>query len=229
MKTRVSGARSGYDKGLYLTGSRWEDTIFSHQRPASPEARTPADLRILAAAEKLFAERGFHEISIQMLADAAGVNRALIFYHFGNKETLYRRLFETAYSAYTDQMKSELADHRSPPAALEAWIRMTCRSMGRSPDLLRLLLREVVSPGPVVLPVSASDADRTLREIIESGCRSGSFRPVDAAMTAISLMGLMAAFFRRRYVTGHEFDADVVADHVVSLVMEGLLATGPRL
>lgn len=193
------------------------------------EATSSADLRILAAAEQLFADRGFKETSIQMLADAAGVNRALIFYYFKNKEALYRRLIETAYSALEKDMRSELQElrHQSPTEALKVWVRVTCRAMGRSPNLLRLLLREVAGPGPSVLPVGryTDDVERPLREIIEKGCQAGVFRRVDAPMTAISLMGILTAFFRRRYVTGQDFDADTVAEHVLSLVLHGMLPT----
>lgn len=198
----------------------------SEQLIPTAEAQSSADLRILAAAEQLFADRGFKETSIQMLADAAGVNRALIFYYFKNKEALYRRLIETAYAALEKDMQLELQRHRSPAEALEVWIRVTCRAMGRSPNLLRLLLREVAGPGPSVLPVGryTHDVEKPLREIIEQGCQAGAFRKVDAAMTAISLMGILTAFFRRRYVTGQDFEADTVADHVLTLILNGMLS-----
>lgn len=192
----------------------------------STTSEATADLRILAAAEKLFADRGFKETSIQMLADSAGVNRALIFYYFKNKEALYRRLIETAYAALEADMRNEMQNTRSPVEALKGWVRVTCRAMGRSPNLLRLLLREVAGPGPAVLPVGryTDDVERPLREIIELGCSTGVFRPVDAPMTAISLMGIMTAFFRRRYVTGQDFEADTVADHVLALILNGMLS-----
>jgi AcrR family transcriptional regulator len=45
---------------------------------------------LLAAARKLFAERGFDGVSVKEVAQAAGHNPALINYHFGGKEGLYR-------------------------------------------------------------------------------------------------------------------------------------------
>jgi AcrR family transcriptional regulator len=43
---------------------------------------------ILDVAENLFAERGFHGVSVREVADAAGVRQSLVHYHFSNKETL---------------------------------------------------------------------------------------------------------------------------------------------
>jgi len=68
-------------------------------RSGSGEARAQ-DSRdeILRAATDLFATRGFHETSMAEVARAAGVSKALIFWHFKNKEELFvavlGRLFE---------------------------------------------------------------------------------------------------------------------------------------
>jgi AcrR family transcriptional regulator len=49
--------------------------------------------RILDAAERLFAERGFAGTSLRAVTKQAGVNLAAIHYHFGAKETLLREVF----------------------------------------------------------------------------------------------------------------------------------------
>jgi AcrR family transcriptional regulator len=49
--------------------------------------------RILDAAERLFAERGFAGTSLRSVTKAAGVNLAAIHYHFGAKETLLHQVF----------------------------------------------------------------------------------------------------------------------------------------
>lgn len=56
-------------------------------------ARSPRD-RILASAEKLFGEAGFDGASVRQIALAADVPLALVSYHFGSKEGLYRAIFE---------------------------------------------------------------------------------------------------------------------------------------
>jgi AcrR family transcriptional regulator len=48
---------------------------------------------ILNVAEELFAERGFHGVSVREIADRAGVRQSLIHYHFSNKETLYAAVY----------------------------------------------------------------------------------------------------------------------------------------
>ena len=61
--------------------------------PARTTGR-PAKERLLTAAERLFAKRGYHGVSIRDITDAAKVDVALVNYHFGTKRALLTRVFE---------------------------------------------------------------------------------------------------------------------------------------
>jgi AcrR family transcriptional regulator len=54
----------------------------------------PGKERILDAAEQLFAQRGFHGVSLRDITQAAGVDVALVGYHFGGKRELLTAVFE---------------------------------------------------------------------------------------------------------------------------------------
>lgn len=64
-------------------------------RGRGPRGAGAADTRrrILDAAELLFAERGFHAVSVRDITTAAGVDVALINYHFGSKQLLFEAVF----------------------------------------------------------------------------------------------------------------------------------------
>jgi AcrR family transcriptional regulator len=50
--------------------------------------------KLLAAASKVFAEKGFHGATVKQIADAAGCNVSLISYHFDGKEGLFKAILE---------------------------------------------------------------------------------------------------------------------------------------
>jgi AcrR family transcriptional regulator len=85
--------------------------------------------KLMSAAERLFAERGVESVSIRDIAAAAGVNSALIAYHFGGKE----ELFVAVYKAIADPINTErrrrfdalekLSPGPSLEEILEAWMR----------------------------------------------------------------------------------------------------------
>jgi AcrR family transcriptional regulator len=98
-------------------------------KPASARGRIDSRTRLIEAAERLFAERGVRAVSIRDIAAEAGVNSALIAYHFGSKE----ELFYTVYSSVAEPMNVErtrlldaLDRLEQPPTVediLEAWTR----------------------------------------------------------------------------------------------------------
>lgn len=68
------------------------------RRAAAPARRSgtrsrPTRERILDAAERLFAQRGFHGVSIRDITGMAGVDVALANYHFGSKQGLLEAVF----------------------------------------------------------------------------------------------------------------------------------------
>ena len=74
----------------------------------STTSRGAAD-KILRAAEKLFASKGFAAVSVRDIAMEAGVNKALVFYYYESKSGLLARVLERYYAAGLDLMTMELA------------------------------------------------------------------------------------------------------------------------
>jgi AcrR family transcriptional regulator len=73
--------------------------------------------RLLAAGLRLFAERGFEKTSVRALAQAAGVNVGAISYYFGDKASLYERLFsEPPAGCAPLQDPTAFAEPGLPPA-----------------------------------------------------------------------------------------------------------------
>lgn len=73
--------------------SRTASAQAPNPRPGSA-ARPDRKLDILLAAEKLFAERGYHAVTIRQIADEARVPLALVGYYYGPKHELFHAIFE---------------------------------------------------------------------------------------------------------------------------------------
>lgn len=69
--------------------------------------------RLLDAAEKLFADKGFDEVSVRDLAAAADVNVAAVNYHFQGKENLYHEVIRRRFSLQKDATLASLAEAMS--------------------------------------------------------------------------------------------------------------------
>ena len=71
-----------------------------------PSDRTRAS--ILEAAERLYADRGFSDVTLRDIVAAAGVNLAAVNYHFGSKDELIAELFVTRSIATNRERLNEL-------------------------------------------------------------------------------------------------------------------------
>jgi AcrR family transcriptional regulator len=86
-------------------------------RPKQSDDGVKARGRLLDAAESLFAERGFYGVTTRQVADAAGVDVALIYYHFKNKSGLFDGVLERRarplVSARSDSLRAYVASTRT--------------------------------------------------------------------------------------------------------------------
>lgn len=107
--------------------------------------------RILDAAEKLFADRGFSAASVRDITADAGANLAAVNYHFGGKEGLYRqmamRLMGELRTQRLEAIRSAVA---GPTPSLDGVLRAYARAflnpledMTRARVIVRLIHREM--------------------------------------------------------------------------------------
>ena len=98
--------------------------------------------RILQAAERLFAEKGFDATSVSSVAQAAGVNKALVYYYFDSKDDLLASLF----TDMLDEMRSD-AEPAADSASLTEKVASEIASLSDRRRTLVLLLTQALKQG----------------------------------------------------------------------------------
>lgn len=163
-------------------------------------SETDATLAILDAAETLFARQGFAATTIKAIGKEAGVNPALLYYYFPDKERLYHAVLERRLGTATRDVGQQLAAELPPVEALSLLLKSYARRMHEAPSIPRLLVRELADHQaahalPIIREIAAG-LFRRICEIIEAGQASGAIRPeLDPRFTAISLVSQIAWFF----------------------------------
>ncbi len=82
------------------------------KKAARPVGRPPATAtrkRILDAAEKLFAERGFDGVTVRQITAEAGVDTALAHHHFGSKQELFARVLMRRAEVHMEERAAAMA------------------------------------------------------------------------------------------------------------------------
>jgi AcrR family transcriptional regulator len=81
----------------------------SGRKPGSPENRkAETQARILEAAVALFAERGFDGASITAIASRSHVSRATVFWHFGDKASLFQEACRRILVPFIEELRNTL-------------------------------------------------------------------------------------------------------------------------
>ena len=119
--------------------------------------------RILKAAERLFAERGYEATSIRAIVAKARVNQAAINYHFAGKDGLYREVLRAAFRALTEHQLARVEEMKamSREQALVEFVRHQLQPLIGRDELsrhLRIFNWEAVRPTAVFRKLLSEEA-----------------------------------------------------------------------
>jgi len=148
--------------------------------------------KILDASSAVFAEEGFAGARVDAIAQRAGVNKAMLYYHIGDKRALYGEVLNRNFGRIEKALKENLPDEGSASDRLRAVIIIVERAIAANPDHPRIVLREFAS-GATNLPVEILRRMLGLltvaKDILAEGTGSGEFRPTEPVMTHLTLIG----------------------------------------
>jgi AcrR family transcriptional regulator len=198
--------------------------------------------RIMKAAERLFAEKGYDGTSIRAIVAKARVNQAAINYHFDGKDGLYREVLRAAFRSMTENQLAHAQDVKtlSREAALDEFIRRQLHPLlarDESSRHMRIFNWETVRPTPVFRSLVAEEASPFLgmaADLVRRFMPEADRKTLTVA--AIWLIGQCSVFVRNRDrlaepPIGLELDDAMVewlAHSISRWVMAGLGGPAPR-
>jgi AcrR family transcriptional regulator len=177
---------------------------------------------ILQAATRLFIERGFDGTSMYEIAEALGVTRTAIYYYYKNKEAILVALTNNI-TRVAAQLAEEAAQHKdlSPLLALRTVVERHVRLIIDHGEQFRVVERSEERLPPR-LRAAAADYRRSVlanfSALIERGIQSGDFRPTDARVAALAIIGMCnwtAWWFRPGGRKSRDEVVDIISDFAV--------------
>jgi AcrR family transcriptional regulator len=188
------------------------------------------ELEILEAAAKIFNEKGYHNTSIQDIADAVGMLKGSLYYYISSKEDLLRQIFEQvnqgALEVVRDVFESDApADHRLHDLILQQTV-FFCRYH----IWIGVFLHEYKSvEGPIRTRYLKlrSDYEANVRNIIAAGQAEGLFRPeLDVALTTRALLGMTNWLYTWYSPAGRQKPQEI-GEAYADLALQSLLVHRP--
>jgi TetR/AcrR family transcriptional regulator len=159
---------------------------------------------ILRAALEEFSHEGVTGARTEEIARRAGVNKALLYYYFKDKEGLYAAALEQVFSGLHERVMSVLNRSDLPPREmLLLYARTHFDYIASAPVYPRLVQREFMrSSGRTLSPAASKVMEHhgkplynRLEKLINEGIASGDFRRIDPIQTVTSIIGIIVFYF----------------------------------
>lgn len=208
------------------------DELRPRRRRTQAEARAETRRRLLAAAGRVFAEKGFAGASLEEISELAGYTTGALYYHFANKDQLFLELIREGWSRRSSSwaaaaVKAVEEGVEDAFALLSSWV----AKRAERDDALGPLQGEIWLYA-LRHPEAMSMVAEQLREQV-AGLRPPIARLMgrvgtapgisDEEMTTV-VLALFQGLVRRRSI-----DPSSVSDDLFARVLTRLLVTGSRL
>jgi AcrR family transcriptional regulator len=161
----------------------------------SLKARQSADTReaILASALRLFAKHGVLGASIDQIAQAAGITKGAVYWHFDSKDALFEAILERIRLRWQEAVQAPLAGKATATGRLQALFEGYETLFTATPEIC-LFMQRVLLEGdrefsPRIGRIFTQTA-RMMAKILEEGKTRGELRAdLDTAATAHAILG----------------------------------------
>jgi AcrR family transcriptional regulator len=180
---------------------------------------------ILEHSTRLFAARGYDGTTLQDIADAIGITRPGLYHYISSKEELLAELVrEVSENSVHIVREVRLRTDLSSVEKLQAVVRALVLQRAGAPERFRVLDRtEAALPEEIAAQhlKARREVLAEMRTVIEEGVSTGEFRPRDARLAALSVIG-MCNWVAWWFHPGSDHPAEPVADQLAQNAVDML-------
>jgi AcrR family transcriptional regulator len=136
-----------------------------------PEYKEEAKNRILEAANKVFAEKGYHEATMDDIAKRLGVSKGAIYLYFSSKEDLFEAMCKTAPQAFKEILLSSFGNEANPIQSATQFFDKMLKLSASNPGLSFEILSEASRNSSLrrILKQNHEEYERVLTGFLDEG------------------------------------------------------------
>jgi TetR/AcrR family transcriptional regulator len=161
---------------------------------------------------------------VDRIAQQAGVNKAMLYYHFQSKDNLYRETVGEIIACNLGKISKEVSQKSDLDELLNSLARKYAEFLGQDQMMRKMLLQELANPHPHVFDLMAetivkSGLPNFVMTAIENEMKSGQLRPVDVKHALASFMAMNIGYILMSPIVDRVLK---VTDKVVDLFLNGV-------
>lgn len=200
------------------------------------ESHDPTRARLIDAAKRVFASKGYQATRVSDVVEAAGVAQGTFYLYFASKEEAFRQLVDEFHATVLEPALrvTPSAEQSDPGEAIDAirnvWLTALYGFRDDRP-LARIILREARGMNPDVSDTIQAYYARTVDALVEC-VRTSSLkhmvRDVDLELVGWAVVGMFERVAYQKIVLEGRDDVEYIADQLFKLELHGLLCRHVR-
>lgn len=201
-------------------------------RPPSPQLHERRTEEILAAAARLFAERGFDGADTQELADRVGVGKGTLYRYFPSKRDLFLAAADQGMRRLSERIDATLPPEGDPLDAMSRGIQTYLEFFDEHPEFVELLILERAQFKDRKKPTYFEHREKSScrwHQAFEELMARGRVRRLSADRLLDILGDLIYGTMFTNHFTGRKGSCRVQAEEIVDFVFFGILTESERL
>ena len=148
--------------------------------------------RILDAATRVFASKGYHGTLVDEIASEADTSKGGVYFHFPNKQAIFLALLDYLAETLRERIEAAVASQAEPIGRADAALRVVLETFAGHRRLTRLFMGEALGAGPEfntrMIQIRAAFAD-LIRAQLDEAVAAGAMPALDTRVAATAWFG----------------------------------------
>lgn len=190
--------------------------------------KTKRKEEILKIAANLFANKSYHDVTMDEIVQKAGIAKGTIYLYFKSKEKLYLEILENSYHVIEAILEKEIARNDKTPEKLRKILLLIFDFYLKNINILRILTRDETHLIKEHYDFTEHWRLRRInlyKKILEKGEKEGSFKVVNINLTSLIIFGLVRSVM---FYYEPDKSSEHLAGEVYSVITKGILETAPK-
>ena len=158
----------------------------------SPAESGDKKKKIMAAAARVFSEKGFHQARMEEVAQAAEVGKGTVYEYFSSKQDLFAQMFQTGFQIYQQTLEQALRPEMTVREKLEIVALLHLEFILQHQDIGLVMKQECDQLGDELkefFHAARKNRIALLSGIFQEGVDQGLFRPINCQLVARLFIG----------------------------------------
>ncbi|KXK24391.1 MAG: TetR family transcriptional regulator [Chloroflexi bacterium OLB15] len=177
----------------------------NNRRVGTPKDPETTRGRILDAALEVFAEKGYHEASVDEIVEESQTSKGSVYFHFPNKQTLFLSLVDKFSNLLERRIKEAISQEEEGIAQVDAALTACLETFGQYRPLAKVMLVQAMGLGTAFEQKLMEVHNRfatLIKVYLDQAVALGEIAPVDTNIVSRAWMGAINEVVMHWVMTG---------------------------